>query len=367
MTKAQTQQHSPSPFFDLLAEAEEVQIRELESASQDNSIRSTLSKPADDSGVVRSFVVHIKNSPEAQRSLPSTTVQYEQGYLLQSAELLVENGDYVLARNIFSYLLNINLRDQKALRGLGICLFHLSDRISARKCFKAWFELYQSAEAQVWMGRSYAADSDWTTALTAFSQITDRSSLADGVRFEMYRSIGTCHARLGHLGPAEEAYRAALQIQPASDPLWVNLGSLELQRGRTEAAETSFRQALEHNPKCSKAYCGLGLGAMSTRNLSLAASYFRKALELDPENWLALEQWGQIFSTGMDFAQLQGHLLNFLRSQPRHADALALAGDFFEKNGFRDEASRYVTQALELDASHVRALLVKGRLNATLD
>jgi Flp pilus assembly protein TadD len=347
MNKSLSPNQTPSPFFDLLADADEVQIRE--STSQD-------------SGRVRSFVVHIK-TPVAQIPNPISVADYDYGRLLQSAELLLESSDYVLARNLFSYLLNENLKDARALRGLGICLFHLSDRVSARKCFKAWHEVHQSNEALLWLGKSFAADGDSASALTAFSQIPHQNQLAEVDRLDWLKTMGTCHAKIGNLGQAEELFRAALALQPQNDSLWVHLGSLEIQRGIPTIAERSFRQALQAQPRNSKAYCGLGLVALAANNSTLACAYFHKALELDNENWLALEQWAAAFSQGMEFKRLETHMLRYLEIFPGNGEALALCADLYDRNSKRFEAERYLYQALQADPKNVRALLLQSRMS----
>lgn len=346
MIKSTPNTDKHSPFFELLADADEIQIRE---SSSENS------------GRVRSFVVHIK-SPVAQTS-PSTlsVTDFDFSRLLQSAELLLESSDFVLARNIFSYLLNENLRDARSLRGLGICLYHLSDRVSARKCFKAWHEVHRSEEALLWLAKSFAADGDPASTLTALGQILQFGQLSEADQFDFMKTLGSAHAKQGNTAQAETALRAALDLQPQNDAVWVNLGSLELQKGAATQADRSFRQALQCQPKNSKAYCGLGLVALMSRNHTLACAYFHKALELDAENHLALEQWAAIHHPSHDFKRLETHLLKYLEIHPRCSDTLALASDLYDRSGKAFEAERYMNQALEIDPKNVRALLVKSR------
>jgi tetratricopeptide (TPR) repeat protein len=347
MTKSLSRLHNPTRFFELLADADAIQVRESPS-------------PLTNEGRVRSFVVHITSPVPAAPEVPNIA-DFEPSRIAESAELLLESSDFVLARNLFSHILNDNLKDARALRGLGICLFHLSEHTSARKCFKAWHEVHGADLALYWLGKSFAAEGDNESALAAFSRVTDTHAFTFDEKMDLYRSHGNCFAKTGDLRLAEERYRKALELQPQSDSLLVCLGSLEIQKGNPDFAERHFRLALQAQPRNSKAYCGLGLTAMAAQNSSLATAYFHKALELDAENWLALEQWGAAYKPGADFTRLETHLLRYIEIHPGSAQALALAADLYSRNELHSASDRYLQQALLADPKNVRALLVKAR------
>lgn len=81
---------------------------------------------------------------------------------------------------------------------------------------------------------------------------------------------------------ARDAYRRALELDPAHADARVNLGNLLLEDGRAEAAVREYRQALEADPGHALAAFDLGVALEELERAAEAAEAYRKALELDP-------------------------------------------------------------------------------------
>src|SRR6478609_6921191 len=88
-----------SPFFGLLAEADEIQIREVHFEDRDQVIQA-LDKAQSDlrrdnaSKQARSFIVHIKNDKRFEANeTGSPNDAYDTRQLKRSADLLIDSGD----------------------------------------------------------------------------------------------------------------------------------------------------------------------------------------------------------------------------------------------------------------------------------
>jgi tetratricopeptide (TPR) repeat protein len=74
----------------------------------------------------------------------------------------------------------------------------------------------------------------------------------------VWNALGLLHGASGNLQPAEEALRAAVAAEPASDQWRNNLGYNLLLQNKTDEAESELRKALALNPKSAAAHNNLG-------------------------------------------------------------------------------------------------------------
>lgn len=125
----------------------------------------------------------------------------------------------------------------------------------------------------------------------AASQIQDE----DRTVFEIYKDIGNIYVRMGDFEGAEEYYHKAFALDPDSDVLQVNLGTLEVQRQDWGTARDRFRFALTLNSRSDKAWVGLALAHYHLGDIELAFGNLTKAVDLAPTNRTAvllLAGWG---------------------------------------------------------------------------
>lgn len=110
----------------------------------------------------------------------------------------------------------------------------------------------------------------------------------DQTVFEIYKDIGNIYVRQGDFDGAEEYYHKAFALNPDSDALHVNLGTLEIQRQEWGAARDRFRFALGLNERNDKAWVGLALAHYHLGDTELAFGNLEKAIDLAPGNRTAV-------------------------------------------------------------------------------
>jgi tetratricopeptide (TPR) repeat protein len=337
-----------SPFLQLLSDAAEVSIEEV--PSPENK---------------RAFVVLIKPK-ELRKPLPPPVEPPgpSRDYLLSNAALLVDNRDFVLARNLYSYLLKQNIRDPQALKGLGLCLYRLGETTSSKKCFRALWEIHKVPEALFWVGMCHISNKDDRVAVETFRQILSPEALPDSLPFELYKELGNCLTRLGEAKLAQEAYQKALALEPTSDVIWVNQGTLEIQQLHFSEAAANFRKAIELNPASAKAYCGLGLIAMEGNSPEDAREAFEKALELDSQNVLALSQLLAVSETPAQLKSLKIYLFRFLESDSKNLEIrFALAAVLFKERNW-GACEQALAALLKIDPAHSNAKKLRDELTS---
>ena len=95
--------------------------------------------------------------------------------------------------------------------------------------------------------------------------------------------LGNARLKAGDAEAAEEAFRAALEIEPGNAAALLGLGTAQLQKGEAEAAARSLAPAAEALNSVV-AYNRLGTALVFSGNGQAAESAFSKALSLQPTN-----------------------------------------------------------------------------------
>lgn len=140
-------------FLAALDSAKEIHVEEY--AFSIGSFTASLEKTIQDfesdrARGYRTFVVQVKSTllPGGKQAFPIETV-YNRKSLLDHARSLLIEKDYILARNLYAFLLQFNLFDWESLKGLGFCLIHLGVLSSAKKCLSFVIDHCRDDEAYV--------------------------------------------------------------------------------------------------------------------------------------------------------------------------------------------------------------------------
>ncbi len=355
-----------TPFFDLLNEAEKIQVKEM---NPENGIQviSSIHKAlkhfeGSEDWDNRSFFVQIK-TPKHLKPKPDSNVQgASRESLLDHAHLLVSHKDYFLARNIYSYLLKKNIRDDKSMLGLGICLFRLKEYPSAKKCFQACIEYFKMNDARIWMGLCLSEEAQDESAIQMLESVPLDSLTDKELKFSLLKALGNCKTRTGNWESAALLYEQSLELIPDSDTVHVNLGTLEFQRKNLELSFVHFKKAIEINPQNAKAYCGMGLLHQERNSVQQAEKEFLKALDIEPNNIVAILELIHLADSFNQYSKVKVRLVKWLLQDPKNSDVRYLLASclFKEKDYFA--AEREVDFILKNNPHFTKAIKLKTDL-----
>jgi len=340
---------SQEPFLELVAEASEIHIEELPG------------------GNCRQFYVALRPPKPAPSpvALEKELESKPKEYFLTHAGVLLQNKEYILARNLYSYVLKSDIRNEVALKGLGTCLSRLGEAPAARRCFKALWELYGKEDSLLWMALTCVAEKDDASALSYFKQITSPHFMHSGDQFDFYREFGNAQTRSGDYTSAETLYRKALDIEPSSETVHINLGMLEIQRKRYESAGSYFHRALRINPKSSRAHCGNGIVLAELGDERRAKDALWESLNLDSQNVVAIYELLALCNSKDEVTQLRRQLRKYLDREPKHREIrYALAALFFRENEW-NHCEVELDEILRAEPGHLKAQKLKVELLAT--
>jgi tetratricopeptide (TPR) repeat protein len=135
---------------------------------------------------------------------------------------------------------------------------------------------------------------------TALSEYVE-SQLFNADRPSAYVDLGVVYLNRGNQADAEQAYKKAIEIEPAYAYSYINLADLYRQQGRDVEGERLLEDALNYNPSAAELYHALGLLQTRQKRRAEAIESFRKASSLAPENetlkyyyGLAILETGQV-------------------------------------------------------------------------
>jgi len=347
MTNELNLEANNSPFVKLLSDAESIQVREIAPSTQP-TILATVDEAvkifdhSDSNSETRSFLVTVKkknlvsintenDSPNSEKSQSEGESEFQS--LLSKADILLRNGDYLLARNLYSYVLKKQIKNCPALKGLGICLLHLGDPPAAKKCFNALIEVHSNREGYALLGICLVKEGNDLAAYDSFTKVKEPSCLSEDLKFNFYKEFGNCLTRLERFNEASEAYQQALSINPRSHIILINLGTMEIQRKRFEKATQYFQLAIDFYPSASKAFCGIGIVAQINGEKDIAQLYFLKTLDVDCQNSVALHQLYALADCDTDWKSLKVRLVKALIKDSANLDnRFLLAATLLKQN-----------------------------------
>jgi tetratricopeptide (TPR) repeat protein len=138
---------------------------------------------------------------------------------------------------------------------------------------------------------------------------------------EAWQELGLTSLDMGKPADAEESFRRAIRLAPASAATHSDLGIALAQQRKFAEAEQSFREALRLQPDLAAGYNNLGLTLIKQKRLDEAIAAIRRAIELVPtfadahnNLGLALAARGQVLDSVDCYRQA-------LRFDPHHANA----------------------------------------------
>lgn len=225
---------------------------------------------------------------EYEQSLLSDEQQLENAQLLTQACQLLKNGQSNESQVYFNKVLGFNPYNKTAIRGLAESYRAQTNLEEAIRCFKALVQVDYSLESVAGLAEVYYENGDYEESLKYYQQSLLLQSEDSPFLFYIFKNLGNIYVHTQNFDAAEESYNKAYALNPKSDVLLVNYGTLELQKGLVESALERFRQAVEVNPENDKAWVGLALIHRNYSDLELSWANVENALAINPDNITAM-------------------------------------------------------------------------------
>ncbi len=167
-------------------------------------------------------------------------------------------------------------------------------------------------------------------------------------RPEAQLNLGNLYARRADPAQAEQAYRAAIRLDPGFIPAYVNLADLYRALGRDSEGERILQEALAHAPDAAAVHYALGLRRVRDQKLPEALTALARAATLDP----AQARYAYVHAIALDSMGQREEAMRVLdashQRHPADRDTLTALVSFAQQNGDRDATLRYARQLHQL-------------------
>jgi Flp pilus assembly protein TadD len=169
----------------------------------------------------------------------------------------------------------------------------------------------------------------------------------------------------GNAPAAIAVYRKALEVEPTSPQLYLNLGLAYAQTGDRASAITQFTRSLELDRRQPLALVNLGIALDEQGRPADAVATYRQALSLNPRDPLANFNLANVFLKAADLPNAATFYERALAADPSIAVAHVYLARVRLQQGDPRSALTQVERALEFDPSNQEALQVRDQLRRT--
>jgi tetratricopeptide (TPR) repeat protein len=164
---------------------------------------------------------------------------------------------------------------------------------------------------------------------------------------------------------AEAAFKKAIALAPQAVALHVDLGDLYLGGlHKPQEAIDAYRAALQRDPAHAGAHYALGTALAATGDVEAAQAELTEANRLAPNNPLPLQALGQLYTARQEYEKALEAFANALKVQPQFVRAYIARGDVYGVQGQPDKALAEYNESLRVAPKFVLTHLKIGTVYA---
>lgn len=192
-----------------------------------------------------------------------------------------------------------------------------------------------------------------------------------------HNNYGLALVSKNNLSKSEQAYRKAIELQPAYFEAWFNLGVVLYAQGDIPASEEAYKQSLKIKPDFIKAMFNLACVQEIQSKQDEAARTIENILKITPDSAEAYNTLAAALHKigGRENLRKAGkYYTKALEMKPDHLDAYLGMGALLEEGNRIDNAIKCYEQVLELEPEHqsakvflAQALIKEGEFSTARD
>jgi len=158
--------------------------------------------------------------------------------------------------------------------------------------------------------------------------------------------LGYCYKEEGEFAKAEDAFKKVIELNPAEDKAYLELGWLYTAQRKYVAAKEIFERALELNAsKKYLVYFNLGFYYEHQRKYAEATEMFKKTIELEPVNYRAHLELGWCYGYQGKYAEAEEAFKKAIELNPKDDRAYGALAVLYKKTGRSGPADEYYKKA----------------------
>ncbi len=191
-----------------------------------------------------------------------------------------------------------------------------------------------------------------TRALSLLESVIKDASIASPDELvQAYTLLGNVHLGRSRISAAEQAYSAALKINPKAGAALVGLGDSLYRAGRYSEAEARFKAGAEADPSDVMATIGVAKSKLSLERVQEASALLKKLREANPTSAVVAYWFGRVQEAlgARDQAQaVYREVLKNAPADPASADVYIALALLLNQQGRPEDAQKTLDSAKEL-------------------
>ncbi len=138
----------------------------------------------------------------------------------------------------------------------------------------------------------------------------------------LYNTLAELQEASGQYVDAVQNYQRAVELEPANEDYYFDLGMEYLSHFTFGPAHEVFQVGTQKFPKSARQFLGLAFSHYAVREYLQSADAFTKALEIDPESPAVLKAWNAVLSSlsPADWEAILPRLDKLAQAHPQSAD-----------------------------------------------
>ena len=199
---------------------------------------------------------------------------------LEKINELINNKEFVQAKEDLQKILAEDEKNIEALKLLGLCYINLEEYKEGQAVFETVVKYKDDASSWFYLANCYDNRDDYLHAIAAYEEVLRmRSSYVDA-----YKNLAIVYVKNQEPKKAVETARRALDYVQDDYTVYYIAGTACMALKSFQEAVEFFEKALELNPEHSQLYNNLGTCYVTVGNLDKAYENFIKASSIDSEN-----------------------------------------------------------------------------------
>jgi tetratricopeptide (TPR) repeat protein len=291
-------------------------------------------------------------------------------FLMKNAEILFDAGDFALARNVFKTIAQSGERTGMALYGIARCYEAEKKNLEAVDFYEQAITYHPSLESYQRLASLQISLGLHSKAADAYERALHGKEMETKARFEMHLSCGNSWMIAKKPENAEPHFKRALEIEPRSAEILVNLGSIGLEKKAFLDARHFFENAIIFNPEKGtkiKALVGLGLCAMGAGDKRAAHDFLAQSLEIQINQPTAIFHLVKCAFELKSYATATRVLEEYIQIAPVNKNLLySLAGLQFHLKRYSDSWTT-CNRTLQIAPDHVGSQDLKKLLESKMN
>lgn len=208
--------------------------------------------------------------------------------LIQSAEVLMQNGEHPLAQRVLKKLLSLEPDNSLALRYFAQNCEHLKEWSRASNAYRLLIQTdNHKVEHYIALAKLYYRQKRYNEALAWFDKSLQQKGLQLDDLYDVFKNMGFIYLQQGQQPQALKHYYQAYTLKPRTQELVVLLGLIELQMGHNHKACRWFHEAFCLNEDNELLWMALATAQHRLGDFELAAASTQRALDIAPTHPIA--------------------------------------------------------------------------------